>query len=221
MRDIENRTRKDKYEKRRKNTKSTSILIVVSVILVISLISVFVFGGGNNETVDESPQESTENNTSNDSEEVTIKEEETSQQEEDQLLEDDTQNETDSSEENNEENGQDIEQVEPSDDNVSEAYTADWEPVGTQQEGPHTVDYNNGSQDRLEMKEAILMATGLSENDYHEWWIGNGGNQKVIATVSDEAQSEIYRVYLSWRDNEGWQPTKVEVLIENDWKKYQ
>lgn len=51
-----------------------------------------------------------------------------------------------------------------------------------------------------------------------EWWIENGGDQKVIATVSDTAETEVFRVFLSWVDNEGWQPTKVEILIENDKK---
>ena len=33
------------------------------------------------------------------------------------------------------------EQVEPSNDNVLKAYTADWKPIGTEQEGPHTTNY--------------------------------------------------------------------------------
>lgn len=62
------------------------------------------------------------------------------------------------------------------------------------------------------------MVTGIPEDNMIEWWVGNGGDQKVVATVSDREETETYRVYLSWVDNEGWQPTKLETLVENDKK---
>ena len=43
-----------------------------------------------------------------------------------------------------------------------------------------------------------------------EWHVGNGGEQKVIATVSNRAKTEYYRVYLDWIDGEGWKPTLNE-----------
>ena len=105
------------------------------------------------------------------------------------------------------------EQVEPSDDNVIEAYTGNWQPIGTVQEGPHTTVYDDGSQDRIEIKQAVISVTGLAD-DMIEWRIGNGGDQKVIATVSNPGKTDNYRVYLSWVDNQGWQVTSVEKLKE-------
>ncbi|RKQ37864.1 YrrS family protein [Oceanobacillus halophilus] len=219
----ENHTRKNKFEKRRKNTKFISILMIVSVILLILLIGIWLFGGdSNDEKTDEISDEKVQDqsdNTDETSMEDTDEEAATEIDIVDDTEEEDT---TENDEEDNNSNNEDviIEEAEPSDDNVSEAYTGNWEPVGTEQEGPHTINYDSNSQDRLEMTKAILLATGLNEEDYREWWIGRGGEQKVVATVSDSAETEVYRVYLSWKDNEGWQPTKVEVLFENDWEKY-
>ncbi|WP_156291174.1 YrrS family protein [Oceanobacillus salinisoli] len=216
---MEKRTRTDRYEKRRKNTKSISILLGVGIVLLISLISIWLFGGGDNEAVDDSSKEQPETSEvmeeDEDAQEAYVQNDESEAGQTNTTEESELENEHD-------ENNQSIvtEEVEPSDDNVIRAYTADWEPVGTEQEEPHIVSFDKESQDWLEMKEAILLATGLNENDYHAWWIGNGGDQKAIATVSDKEETEVYRVYLSWVTNEGWQPTKVELLKENDWEKY-
>src|SRR5699024_10244213 len=123
---------------------------------------------------------------------------------------------TDTEEEDNQE--VDTEQVEPSDDNVIEAYTGDWQPVGTEQSEPHTTNYSDGSQDRQEMRKAVAAATGLDENNFIMWWVERNGDQSVINTVSDPNETEIYRVYNTWVANEGWQPIKVERLKENDKK---
>lgn len=68
------------------------------------------------------------------------------------------------------------------------------------------------------MESAIRLAAGLAEGDMITWWLQNGGDQKVIGTVSNRSETQTYRVYLSWMDNQGWQPTLVEVLKENDQK---
>lgn len=186
-----------------------------------------VFGGNNEENL----AEELDNQTNEETVEVN-KDNQLDENKEDNLEENQTADEDDLSEdeeESNEEeedlddnlnNDVELKEVEPSDDNVIQAYEGNWEPIGTEQEGPHTVTFSDNSIDRLEMRKAILLATGLSENDYHEWWLANGGDQKVIATVSNNNETEVFRVYLSWIDNEGWQPTKVELLKENDWEKY-
>ncbi|MFD1850199.1 YrrS family protein [Oceanobacillus bengalensis] len=221
----ENSTRKNKFEKRRKNTKSISVLLVVGVILLLILIGMWLFGGNDDESTDEVEQGQVDNN---DNQLIEEREEETDTDEnelnEEGSVEDSESGTTEDSENLDDENVNNeevvTEEVEPSDDNVAEAYTGNWQPVGTEQEGPHTVKYDNDSQDRLEMRKAIQLATGLNDSNYREWWVANGGDQKVVATVSDAEETEVYRVYLSWIDNEGWQPTKVEILIENDWEKY-
>ena len=223
MIDGNKQSRSNKFEKRRKNTKKISILMIVASILILFLLMLWLFGGEDKDT-------SSPDNDSNELENLEIEEN----------LNDDNQNEIntenngeteDQSSENSEndlivedieinENADDkedieveTEQVEPSDDNVIEAYTGNWQPIGTEQEGPHTTNYDGGSQDRIEIKQAVMSATGLGE-DMTEHWVGNGGDQKVVATVSNKGNSEIYRVYLSWIDQQGWQVTKVERLKE-------
>ncbi|MEC0303820.1 YrrS family protein [Terribacillus saccharophilus] len=115
---------------------------------------------------------------------------------------------------------EDKKEAEPSDDNVKEAYSKDWEPVGTDQSGTHTTTFEKGTQDWNEMMQAVGGAVGLDPTSMTAWWVennGNGGND-VIATVSAPDADETFRVFASWVDGSGWQATKVEVLKENDRK---
>lgn len=221
MSESDKHSRLNKFEKRRKNTKSISIFLIVGAFLLLLLLAIWLFGGGDSET------DSTENEEESSSDFLITKEdnEESSQDTENDSSENNTttdeeaKEETESEEdENNSEENEEIETepTEPSDDNVKEASTGNWEPIGTEQEGPHTMNFDNGSQDRIEIKRAASMVTKIPESEMVEWWVGNNGDQKAIATVSHKAETEVYRVFLSWIDNEGWQPTKVELLIEND-----
>ncbi len=106
------------------------------------------------------------------------------------------------------------EEVPSTDENVTKAYTGDWEPIGTTQTGEHVTDYGDGSTDRNEIKQAIAAATGISADSMIEWWVGNAGDQQVTATVSDTQKETIARVQLNWVDGEGWQVTLVEELNE-------
>ena len=68
------------------------------------------------------------------------------------------------------------------DENVAKAYTGDWEPIGTSQTGEHSAtDYTDGSADRIEIKQAVAAATGISADNMIEWWIGNAGDQPLGA----------------------------------------
>jgi cytoskeletal protein RodZ len=125
--------------------------------------------------------------------------------------------EEDSAEEESEEEldeDADTEEVPSTDENVTKAYTGDWEPIGTTQTGEHVTDYSDGSADRNEIKQAIAAVTGISADNMIEWWIGNAGDQQVTATVSDTQKETIARVQLDWVDGEGWQVTLVEELNE-------
>ncbi|MBR7797326.1 MAG: DUF1510 family protein [Bacillota bacterium] len=226
MSEFDRVSRVDKFEKRRKNTKSISLLLVLGAVLLIVLIGFWMFGGDDEAAKEEeskSGNETEQNDTEKDGNDesgdhFTKVEEEDSTNDTDQ----NNASENDENEASNEEDSENanedvqIEQLEPSGDNVVEAYTANWEPIGTEQQGPHTTNYDDGSQDRIEISRAVAMATGLAENNMTTHWVGNGGDQKVEATVSNPDNTEIYRVYLSWVDNKGWQPTKVEVLQEVD-----
>src|SRR5699024_10976013 len=62
-------------------------------------------------------------------------------------------------EEEKEEKEVELKEIESSDSNVIKAYEGDWDPIGTKQEGPHTTTYDDGSDDRIEIREAVLMVT--------------------------------------------------------------
>lgn len=74
----------------------------------------------------------------------------------------------------------------------------------------HAVDYNNGSADRIAIKEKVMQATGLG-NDLIENWVGNNGPGRVVADVYSPDKSEVYRVYLQYGDGE-WHVTNYESL---------
>src|SRR5699024_2022834 len=112
------------------------------------------------------------------------------------------------------ENDVDVQEVDSSDNNVIVAYTGKWSPIGTVQEGSHTTNYSDGSDDRIEIKRAVSTVTGIKEDEMIENWVGNDGEQKVVSTVSNKNTDEVYNVYLSWINNEGWQVTKVERIKE-------
>ncbi|AXI09529.1 hypothetical protein CUC15_11615 [Oceanobacillus zhaokaii] len=221
MSDMDRNTRLNKFEKRRKTTKSITILLIAGAFLIVVLLAFWLFGGGSDETdnaAEEPMEESSEIIINDDSKSNDESNNNTEKDEE--AAEDESESTTPDEEEDTASDNEEVETepAEPSDDNVAEAYVGEWEPVGTEQTGPHTTTYDEGSADREEMKQAVSVATGLATTDMIEWWYENGGDQKVIATVSDKAQTATYRVFITWIDGEGWQPTKVEKLIENDRK---
>ncbi|MYL56130.1 DUF1510 family protein [Virgibacillus halodenitrificans] len=209
-----NDSRVDKFEKRRKNTKSISILLILGAVLLILLIGIWIFGGGDKEkTTDQTQPSSQEEQNSADEENESFYEKESKEDTEtDQEENSSSENDGNTDKEDEEQEEIEKQEVDSSDENVLKAYTADWKPIGTEQEEPHTTNYSDGSQDRIEIKEAVLMVTDIPEQNLVMHWVGNGGDQKVEATVSNEDNGEIYRVYLSWVEGEGWQPTKLEEL---------
>lgn len=229
-------SRVNKYEKRRKYTKLTTYLMSIGAVLLLVLIGSWIFGGAFGDEADNLAQNEQELNDDNDGSFLVLTEEDKEKNEEEkeegsEMTEEDEETEKEDQEDKDEEEAKEedeedenndeleMEKVDSSDNNVKEAYTADWEPVGTKQTGEkRAIVYTSGSQDRIEIKEAASVATGIPGDDMIEWWVGNDGDQKVVATVSDRAETETYRVYLSWIDGEGWQPTKVETLIVNDKK---
>lgn len=204
-------SRLNKYEKRRKNTKLLSIFSATGSVLAVVLLGLLIFGGG--DEASETKEPLSENESVTQTEENANTSVNQSDTTENSLAK--KTNIDNDTEMNGEVN---LEKTEPSDDNVSEAYTGNWQAVGTEQTGPHTVNYNEGSQDRTEMRKAIAAATGLDEERFIMWWIKRNGDQRVINTVSSSDETELYRVYNTWVPNEGWQPTKIEKLKENDQK---
>ena len=225
-------TRSNKFEKRRKNTNAITILSIAAGIVLVIFLAIWVFGGGDDTTEEGTESDASENTSEEDNGEAGGEDDngflitdpesnedeennnesdnEDANREEDNADEDEDADEDAANEEDN--SYEDRESAEPSGDDVAEAYTGDWDPIGTEQEGDHNTDFSDGSSDRVEIKRAVSKVTGLSEDGMIEHWVGNNGPDKVIATVSDSSNSENYRVFLDWVDGEGWQPTQVEEL---------
>ncbi|GGM30991.1 putative membrane protein YrrS [Paraliobacillus quinghaiensis] len=210
-------SRLDRFEKKRKNTKWLSILIGLGVIVCIFLFVYLVFLNN-----DDNEQEDTTVNDDQSTDEIQSADgesEETEQNTVDDTEQDDTssgdieQEPTESIEENNDD---ELESIETDDDLVIEAYTGNWAPVPTSQEEPHVITWEQSSVDWQEMLEAGELATGIAPDAMSYLWVSGDGPQSVIATFSNSDQTEHYRVYISWIENQGWKPTKVEVLEEND-----
>ncbi|MCW4680168.1 YrrS family protein [Bacillus pumilus] len=97
---------------------------------------------------------------------------------------------------------------------VDKTYESDdWKPVGTEQSGSHTATYDSNSKDWKEMMKAMSYATGISEDQMTVIWLGNnGGPQDAKGTIRDKSTGERYRVEITWVDEKGWKPVKVEKL---------
>lgn len=210
-------SRMNRYEKRRKNTQTLNILLFIGALLIILLILMYTFTkndqedntrekGNNQNLVEEGKGHQVNNNIENNNKDSNQSENN------EQVDEDENKNEDDNPSNDSSEG---ITTILPSEDeNVISAFTKDWAPIGTEQKEPHVMQFNKESQDWIEMERALKVATEL--DDLIIWWLGNDGDQKAVGTVTSLDQTEIYRVYISWIENEGWQPTKVEVLLEND-----
>lgn len=211
-----NQSRVDKFAKRRKNTKLLSIMLVIGGVLLVFLVVTLFFGGSDTEKADkETPANKAVMDDTDDSDDETSEDEDQSEKD-DEKEDDDGEKKEDDDTDNDEVKKEKVDT--PDDDNVVEAYKGDWKPVGTEQEGEHTMNFDDGTPDRIEMEEAARTGAELDEGNMITWRVERGGDQKVIATVSDEDDSKTSRVYLNWVDEKGWKPTKVEVLKENDKK---
>lgn len=96
---------------------------------------------------------------------------------------------------------------------VQEAYTnPSWKPIGTSQSGEHTTQFDDTTQDWKEMISAISYAIQVPSDTLTILFIGNNGPNKAIGTVQAKDTKQKYKVYIEWVDNQGWQPTLVQVM---------
>lgn len=230
MDNFDKNSRVNKFEKRRKNTNVITILMVVGVVLLITLFVIWLVGGKKQDNPSESSTSeenngnetiNLENNLTNENDEKKGNEYQTGDNanvdnDEDNANVDNNENENEKESDQNE--NIEINEIESSDnDNVVSTYTANWQPIGTEQSEPHETPYQKDTVDWKEMEEAIGLAARLDPDDMITWFIGNDGEQKAVGTVSPSDNSETYRVYISWITNEGWKPTQVEILKENEY----
>ncbi len=137
--DLPENSRVEKYNKRRKNIRLIIILSVIGVVLLFVLLGIWAFGEVSNEDPSNASSETFANQTQNTEEKDMNKDKEnersSNEEKDDETMELD---ETD-------ESSIKKEAVESTDENVVEAYTADWKPIGTKQEGPHTMQFDKSS----------------------------------------------------------------------------
>nr|WP_160909421.1 YrrS family protein [Pontibacillus yanchengensis] len=243
---MDNGSRINRFDKKRRSTKLITTLGIVGGVLaaVLLLILILPFGengtpaaSDENENENEKETKNEESNQSKSNEETdTSKSGEneqegqsssendgTSKQEEEQTDSTDKESDKKSNDKENEseEDNTNSEEIttESDDPNVVKTIKKDWEPIVTDQEGNHTTTYTEGTKDWKEMEASFRKATGLSEGNMINWWTTRGkDSQSVVGTVTNNAQTKVYRVYSTWVENEGWKPVKVEELKENDKK---
>ena len=194
-----------------RNHKRNNLLVVVGIIAAafLGLVLLYNIFYGNDET----PSIAANNQTN--SQNRIITESDDSSKTSDSAKDSSEKEQSSDTEEPEEDDEAETKEVPSTDENVAKAYTGDWEPIGTSQTGEHSAtDYTDGSADRIEIKQAVAAAPGISADNMIEWWIGNAGDQQVTATVSDTQKEKIARVQLKWVDGEGWQVTLVEELNE-------
>jgi cytoskeletal protein RodZ len=206
----ENNQKPTRQDLHRNHKRNNLLLVTLGIIAaaVLGLVLLYNIFYGN----DEEPSVAAGNQTNSQS--MIITESDDSSETSSSAKESSEEDEDSAEEESEKDTDADMKEVPSTDDNVTKAYTGDWEPIGTTQTGEHVTDYGDGSTDRNEIKQAIAAATGISADNMIEWWIGNAGDQQVTATVSDTQKETIARVQLDWVDGEGWQVTLVEELNE-------
>ncbi|MDX8045889.1 YrrS family protein [Gracilibacillus sp. S3-1-1] len=204
------KTRRDRFEKKRTNTKAITWLSIAGGILVILIISLIVFGGKGNdepklaEDADEYALGEQQNDSSSPGEE-----------ENDELEVREVEPDSDDANQS----GVQLSEVDPTDSNVRSAYEGNWQPIGTEQSEPHTTVYDNDSVDRQEMARAVELVTEIPVEQQVTWRAERAGEQSVHVVVSHkENQDDTYRVTLNWMENQGWQPVLLEELIENTYR---
>lgn len=195
-------SRAERLKKRRNTKRNVIFFSCLGFFFLVTLF--FLIATGNKEKNEETGKKET----------VEIGEQEDTVEENDEQARDATSDDIEDDEEYNVYEDVEVEEINSTDENVIVAYRGDWQPIGTTQTGEHITNYNDGSQDRTEIKRAVSYVTNIEEDDMIEHWIGNDGHQKVQATVSSKTTGQFYRVYLTWVDEQGWKPTKVERLKE-------
>lgn len=218
-------SRFENRDKRRKANVVLNTLIGIVVLLIVVIGSSLMLGGNDSKQTSKETNEETGSNQIENKEEKD--KEEQSSSKDDAESEQDSSNETDATKEDaenaeepseEEEQGEEIVTEGDPNSNVEEIVeNPSWEPVGTSQAEPHVAKYDKSSQDWAEMTKAMSSATGLSESDMTIWFLGNNGSPNdAVGTISSKDKSQNYRVQITWVENEGWKPVKVEKLKETE-----
>ncbi|MER0139302.1 DUF1510 family protein [Bacillus safensis subsp. safensis] len=219
-------SRNSRFEHRDKRRKANMVLnILIGIVVVLILVvasSLLIFNKPKDTDVAKEPSKTapaTSENKQNSQEDVKDPKKDTSDdsdaKKEDSSDQDDEKKKTDDEEKPNKDALKDAKETDGGKtSDVDKTYeNDDWEPVGTEQSGSHTATYDSSSKDWKEMIKAMSYATGISEDQMTVLWLGNnGGPQDAKGTIRDKSTGERYRVEITWVDEKGWKPVKVEKL---------
>ncbi|MDQ0231552.1 YrrS family protein [Metabacillus malikii] len=220
-------SRFEKRDKRRKTNIVLNTLIGIVVVLIVFIGSQLILGGNDADKTakyNEQPEiklaneentikEQNEKDTNdNDADTKSESNESDTTEPSDDVVEDETaHNERNLDDDNSEDTT--ITAGEPGSGVEETIESSGWEPVGTSQSEPHAADYTKGSQDWNEMTRALSYATGIPENDMIIWRLENNGSPNdAVGTISPKDKSAKFKVYITWVENKGWKPTKIEKL---------
>ncbi|MCM3027537.1 DUF1510 family protein [Bacillus safensis] len=219
-------SRNSRFEHRDKRRKANMVLnILIGIVVVLILVvasSLLIFNKPKDSDVAKEPSKTapaTSENKQNSEEDVKDPKKDTSNdsdaKKDDSSDQDNEKKKTDDEEKPNKDALKDAKETDGGKtSDVDKTYeNDDWEPVGTEQSGSHTATYDSSSKDWKEMIKAMSYATGISEDQMTVLWLGNnGGPQDAKGTIRDKSTGERYRVEITWVDEKGWKPVKVEKL---------
>lgn len=232
-------SRTRRLNKKRKNKRWLIILIGILVVFLLSVISapiisqmMFSDDEATEETTDSAEDESTDDSTENDQANETTDDQGVAENETDAVTESDEDLDTDDADveaDTDQTNSGDEPTNEPKnpddydltfsesdDENVLSSYKADWDAVPTSQTEPHTISFEQDTDDWNEMLKAATLATGINSEAMQYLWVSGNGPNKVITTYTDRDTQEHFRVYIEWVEGEGYTPTQVDLLREHD-----
>jgi len=216
-------SRFEKRDKRRKTNIVLNTLIGIVVVLIIFIGSQLILGGNDAQKTakyNEQPDIKLANEENKSDDAVDSDKQQSNEEQEISENEQEDSDEANESEVNNDEamTSEPLEEAtitegEPGSGIVETIENPSWEPVGTSQSEPHAADYTKGSQDWAEMTKALSYATGIPESEMIIWFLGNNGSPNdAVGTISPKDKSAKYKVYITWVENKGWKPTKIEKL---------
>lgn len=199
-------------EIRSKRRKTNMVLngLIGLVLLLIIIVSVSIFSKDDPETKQQEQTVENKINANDNGNEAT----KSAKQDQD-TSEDNASNESENAAETEKEKEQDEPTItEGGGDNIQRTIVdPSWEPIGTTQSGPNA----NETVDWDERVKALAYAINVDESNMTVWYLSRNGQEQAIGTVTaKDNPQQAYRVYLEWVDDEGWKPSKVEELIEND-----
>lgn len=194
-------------------------MIAIVIILILIVGGNIFFGGDNKDKEQATGALTTENKKEQNQEDQSDKEDK--QTSDDQGAETDDNNVEDEEEEESAIEDEEIIETETDEANVEKVIiNPSWKPIGTEQTSGHQSSWSMGSVDWNEKLQAAAYATDIPVENMTAWWVEGGDNpeNQAILTVSAKGGSDFFRVYIDWIEGEGWKPTEVKKLIENDKK---